>query len=88
MSQSFSDRDPITVVLLRWLSSQPFTNVLLLLVLSSGGWLAWYTINTAIPSHLKMIQDGYDRQRNQHTENLNRVIDSYERSLDRLTIKE
>lgn len=78
----------VAVLAIRWLSSQPFTNVLLIVQMFAMAWLLWYAITTAVPQHLQLIQDGYDRQQAKHRESLQIVIDSYEKTLDRIQQKE
>lgn len=45
----------------QWVAGQPFTNVLLVAILSAGGWCGYYAITIAIPAHLQTIQNGYER---------------------------
>jgi len=52
----------------RWLFGQPFTNVLLVALLSVTGWLGQYTITKAIPEHLSTIQQGYESLESSHVD--------------------
>ena len=45
-----------------WLWSQGTSTVLLIMQTSLFIYCVYYAVATAIPSHLKAIQDGYDRQ--------------------------
>ncbi len=58
-----------------WLASQSFNNVLLLAILVAIGAGVKYTLDVAIPAHLKMIQSGYEKQEASHERELNRVVD-------------
>lgn len=61
-----------------WLSSQPITNVLLilqLLLLAGGG---YGTVKYIIPVHLKQIQDGYERIDKEHTKQIDTINKSRE----------
>ena len=48
-------------VLIEYAKGQPFNNMLILLLIGlfSGG--GYYTLNTAVPAHLKQIESGYER---------------------------
>jgi len=61
---------------IKWLSGQPFNNVLVMILISMVGWLGYYSITTAIPAHLKQIQDGYERIEAIHERHLKMLIDS------------
>ena len=52
----------------KWLFGQPFTNVLLVALLSVTGWLGQYTITKAIPEHLSTIQEGYESLESSHVD--------------------
>lgn len=56
-----------TSQIIKWASGQPFNNVLLMTILASFGWACWHGITTAIPSHLKQIQAGYESLDDKHT---------------------
>lgn len=61
-----------------WVSSQPITNILLvlqLLLMAGGG---YGTVKYIIPVHLKQIQDGYQKQDEQHTKQIESIIKSHE----------
>lgn len=68
-------KDSIDTVV-KWLLGQPFTNLLLIAMLSGGGWTVWYGLTIAIPSHLQALQMGYDR---------NSDADAKQRAEDRAT---
>jgi hypothetical protein len=50
----------------RWMTSQAFNNVLLVLILTSIGAGFWfggkYCVDVAIPKHIDTIQSGYERE--------------------------
>lgn len=46
--------------LVKWATGQTFNNVLLLAILLAIGWGSRYAVTTAIPMHLRQIQDGYE----------------------------
>lgn len=50
-----------------WLTGQSFNNVMLALILASIAFGAYYTVNYAIPVHLRQIQDGYEKIETNHT---------------------
>ena len=58
-----------------WLTSQSFNNVLLLAILVALGTGVKYALDVAIPNHIKMIQNGYERQEASHERELDRVVD-------------
>lgn len=79
----------------RWLASQPFANVMLVLQTSGIAWLAWYCVTTAMPATVQQIQNGHNEQtqqyiedsklqREQNREDLKLVIESYKDTLDRV----
>lgn len=65
-----------------WLLGQPFNNVLLILILFAIGWLGHYGLSTAIPTHLKAIQDGYERLENSHREERAATLNTYKDLLE------
>lgn len=88
------ERNGLAFVVVEWLKGQPFTNVLLIGLLSTvtyGGYLA---INYAVPAHLKQIQAGYEtidaRHESRRTEDLkvqdmqiNELRQTFDKTLDR-----
>ena len=67
-----------------WLLGQPFNNVLLVAILSSGGWAFWYGVTKAIPDHLMTIQSGYEKIETRQTEQLKDQQQTFEKVLDRV----
>lgn len=67
-----------------WIAGQPFTNVLLTSILASVGWTAYYSVTTAIPAHLQMIQSGYERINQHHREDRTSLMQQHEKWLDRV----
>lgn len=45
-----------------WLAGQPFNNVLLVAILGVLCYGAYWTVNNAVPAHLRQIQAGYAEQ--------------------------
>lgn len=77
-----------------WLTAQSFNNVLLVAILASliGG--TYYAMKEAIPSHLKTIQEGYDRldaahredrksAEIHHTDQTKTIVSGFEKAADR-----
>ncbi len=65
-----------------WLFGQPFNNVLLILILFAIGWLGYYGLTTAIPAHLRAIQDGYERLEDSHREERSATLNTYKELLE------
>ena len=70
-------------LLSRWLFRQGFNDVLLFSILATIAYLGWYTITTAIPSHLEIIQNGYDRITDRLTAEHDRDRATFEKAIDR-----
>ena len=88
---------PIEVI--KWLSGQPFNNVLLLAILAALGWGAHYSVTVAVPSHLKQIQEGYkevisevhskhETERSHLHEERERILETYDKWFDRIERKD
>ena len=61
-----------------WVSSQPITNILLvlqLLLIAGGG---YGTVKYIVPVHLKQIQDGYERLDKEHSKQIDTINKSRE----------
>lgn len=65
-----------------WLLGQPFNNVLLIMILFAIAWLGYYGLTTAIPSHLRAIQDGYERLEDRHREERTNTLSTYKDLLE------
>lgn len=72
-------RGSITHSVWKYLSGQEFNNVMLFLILSALGALAWY----GTPAMLNQIQQGYDRAQSRYIEDASRIRQSYERTSER-----
>ncbi len=59
--------------LLGWASTQNPLVVLCLLMLGLAGYMAHYSINTAIPAHLESIQKGYETIQHEHAKERERA---------------
>lgn len=70
-------------VAVQWLAGQPFSNVLLVAILGSLLWFGHYSLTVAVPSHLKQIQDGYDRIDRNHRDEREMLRQTYEKWIDR-----
>lgn len=68
-----------------WATSQSFNNILLCAILMAIGWGGWYTVTTAIPAHLRMIQMGYETIIEEHRQERGRTIDAYDKWIDRIS---
>lgn len=71
--------------LLTWLYSQGVSTVLLVLILIAIYRAFYYVLKTAIPDHLKTIQDGYERIQTSHERQVVTLADTFrkERELER-----
>lgn len=77
-------RQDVKSKLVDWAAGQPFNNVLLLGLLFAVGWLGWYGITVAIPTHLRMIQAGYQSLDEAHEKERLKTIETYDKWIDRL----
>lgn len=68
-----------------WAAGQPFNNVLLLAILGAIMWGGWFAMTTAIPSHLKQIQQGYESLTNAHREERKELRETYGQWMQRQT---
>lgn len=77
------------------LQQTPITLVLLL-ILGAMGYMGNYIVTTAIPAHLKQIQEGYDRQsatyervqtedRKSHEKEMEKITLSFDKSVEAMT---
>lgn len=83
MSQiSAEDRKSLVNRSSEWLLGQPFNNVLLILILFAIAWLGYYGLTTAIPAHLKAIQEGYERLEDRHREERTNTLSAYKELLE------
>lgn len=83
MSQiSSDDRKSLINRSSEWLLGQPFNNVLLILILFAIAWLGYYGLTTAIPAHLRAIQDGYERLEDRHREERTNTLSAYKDLLE------
>ena len=73
--------------IIEWAAGQPFNNVLLIVILTSIGWIGHYSMTIAIPSHLKQIQDGYQSLDATHHAERKQTLETYDRWIDRLAAK-
>jgi hypothetical protein len=92
-----ADEEPksLPIAVVKWLSGQPFNNVLLLAILVALGWGTRYAVTVAVPSHLKQIQDGYKEvisevhgkhevERSHLHEERQRILETYDKWFDRI----
>lgn len=72
------DKEPsIKNQVIAWAAGQPFNNVLLLAILIAIGWGMYFGMTTAIPAHLKQIQDGYQSLTEAHREERKELREAY-----------
>lgn len=67
----------LTSQVVAWAAGQPFNNVLLLAILGAIMWGGWFAMTTAIPSHLKQIQQGYESLTEAHREERKELRETY-----------
>lgn len=70
--------------IVRWLASQGIVSFLLVVIIVGGYYSLDWAMKEGVPMHLKMIQDGYDRCDAKHEQQLDKVIDSFEREMQRM----
>lgn len=75
----------LTSQVVAWAAGQPFNNVLLLAILGSIMWGGWFAMTTAIPSHLKQIQEGYESLSNSHREERKELRETYGQWMNKQT---
>ena len=68
---------------LDWAKGQPFNNVMLAAIFGAIVWLGYFALNTAIPTMLKQIQDGYERIEDQHRQERDEQIRVYDKWFER-----
>lgn len=73
------DKASYKVLLVRWIAGQGIVSGLLCLILCAMLWGGYYAMETAIPSHLKQIQDGYERQEVKQTEQVKQIISAQDK---------
>jgi hypothetical protein len=57
----------------RYASGQSFNNLLLAAILGAITWGIWWTISQGVPSHLRQIQDGYEKVAAEHAREVDAV---------------
>jgi predicted PurR-regulated permease PerM len=57
--------------------------VVLLLILVAIGWLGYYSVTSAIPSHLESIKDGYTEIANKFDKSLDKMVNGWEKDAAR-----
>jgi hypothetical protein len=64
---------------MKWASTQPFTNILLILILGAIAWVSHHVLTVSVPSHLQQIQDGYERIEKANREDRALIIQQYDK---------
>ncbi len=64
-----------------WMLGQPFNNVLLFSILAAIAWTGHYCVTVAIPAHLKIIQEGYEKIEESHRNERVETMKIYDRWL-------
>lgn len=91
-----SDEKTALQQVIAWASGQPFNNVLLSAILGAIGWCGYWAIAVGVPSHLRQIQEGYQRIQDenrqliermdaQHYDERKQILSTYDRWIDRQT---
>lgn len=78
-----TDNKDIKSQVAAWVAGQPFNNVLLLAILGCIIWSGWFAMTTAIPGHLKQIQDGYKSLTEAHREERKELRETYSQWMQR-----
>lgn len=73
------DKASYKVLLVRWIAGQGIVSGILCLILGAMLYGGYYAMHTAIPSHLKQIQEGYERQTTEHTKQIDRITASQDK---------
>lgn len=81
------DNQKITSQIVTWAAGQPFNNVLLLAIFVAIGWIGYYSMTTAIPSHLNQIQKGYESLTESHRDERERTQQLYDKWMNRTLIE-
>lgn len=68
-----------------WLFAQGVSTVLLCAILAALAYCGNYAVKTAIPAHLKQIQDGYLDAAKEHKETVKDLNSSHERAVQKVT---
>ncbi len=71
-----------------WAAGQPFNNVLLAAILGCMLWGTYFAMTTALPQHLKQIQDGYRELSDLHREERKELRETYDQWMQRAGAKE
>jgi hypothetical protein len=64
---------------MKWAKTQPFTNILLILILGAIAWVSHHLLTVSVPSHLQQIQDGYERIDKVNREDRALIIQQYDK---------
>lgn len=86
--------DDVKNPILRYALRQGVTQFILLMILATMSYISYWGVTQGIPMHLQQIQQGYERIETKYAEelhqieeqrkdNLSRVIDAFEKALDR-----
>lgn len=73
------DKQDLKTIAVQWATGQPFNNVLLIAIFCGGAYAGHYLMTVAIPSHLKQIQDGYERIEESHKADRQLIIEQYDK---------
>ena len=82
------NKTDITKQVISWAAGQPFNNVLLAAILGCIVWGTYFAMTTAIPQHLKQIQDGYRELSDSHREERKELRETYGQWMQRTGAKE
>ena len=76
------EKPDLKTMAVQWATGQPFNNVLLIAIFCGGAYAAHYLMTVAIPSHLKQIQEGYERIEESHKADRELIIRQYDKWFD------
>jgi len=70
-------------IAMNWLVHQSITTVLLILFIGTTMAGCWFLAERAIPSHIEMIQKGYDRHVEAHAKEVEKLETTFEKTVDK-----
>lgn len=68
-----------------WITSQAYNNVMLSAILIAVAYGMYWTVSTAVPQHLKAIQEGYQQIEESHKTERETMVKMYDKWFDHIT---